>query len=241
MAYDSAAGVPRNVFTLPTPTDITLTPFWSTIRQEECFLLQKYSAPGTPLFKSLISTIASVFDTKQSSYRILFQREVNCTCLQIGVAETEQAIEAAWLWIQKNMMPELDTIDDSFQKEGWVVEKMSMVVTTIDTGTDELSSDEGVRNASRTFRQIFDVPSSERLVTYYSCAYNGRQGWLYISENYLGFYSFLLGIEAKTLIELKEIQDIAKEKTKRSMFGDSLKIITKDKVEVNTSTHKKNK
>ncbi|KAL0074733.1 hypothetical protein F4703DRAFT_1744899 [Phycomyces blakesleeanus] len=74
------------------------------------------------------------------------------------------------------MMPELDTIDDSFQKEGWVVEKMSMVVTTIgktlffylyllDTGTDELSSDEGVRNASRTFRQIFDVPSSERLVT----------------------------------------------------------------------------
>ncbi|KAI9019303.1 rab-GTPase-TBC domain-containing protein [Phycomyces nitens] len=128
-------------------------------------------------------------------------------------------------------MPELDMIDDPFQKEDWVVEKMSMVVSTIDTGTDELSSDESVRNASRTFRQIFDVPSSERLVTYYSCAYNGRQGWLYISENYLGFHSFLLGIEAKTLIELKEIQDITKEKAKRSMFGDSLKVITKDKVE----------
>lgn len=33
-----------------------------------------------------------------------------------------------------------------------------------DTGTDELSTDEKVRNASRTFRQLFDVPQTERLV-----------------------------------------------------------------------------
>lgn len=65
----------------------------------------------------------------------------------------------------------------------------------------------------------------------YSCAWNGRQGWLYISENYLGFYSFLLGIETKRLIELKDIQDIKKEKSKREMFDDSLRIITKENQE----------
>ncbi|KAI9249161.1 hypothetical protein BDA99DRAFT_222369 [Phascolomyces articulosus] len=60
---------------------------------------------------------------------------------------------------------------------------------------------------------------------------NGRQGWLYISENYLGFYSFLLGVEKKQLIELKNIKDISKENSKRNMFADSLRIITKEKEE----------
>lgn len=66
----------------------------------------------------------------------------------------------------------------------------------------------------------------------YSSSLNGRQGWLYISENYLGFYSFLLGIETKRLIELKDIEDIKKENSKRAMFADSLRITTKDKEEV---------
>ncbi|ORZ02925.1 hypothetical protein BCR43DRAFT_430748 [Syncephalastrum racemosum] len=63
------------------------------------------------------------------------------------------------------MIPELDTIDDPYEKELWVAEKVSMLVSALDTGTDELSLDEKIRNASRTFRQLFDVPSSERLVS----------------------------------------------------------------------------
>lgn len=34
-------------------------------------------------------------------------------------------------------------------------------------------------------------------------------------------------METKKLIELKEIQDITKENSKRAMFADSLKIVTK--------------
>ncbi|KAI8088203.1 hypothetical protein BDF21DRAFT_334796, partial [Thamnidium elegans] len=34
----------------------------------------------------------------------------------------------------------------------------------IDSGTDEISTDEKVRKASRSFRQTFDVSPSERLV-----------------------------------------------------------------------------
>ncbi|CAO3614635.1 unnamed protein product [Mucor fragilis] len=105
-----------------------------------------------------------------------------------------------------------------------------MIVSEIESGTDELSSDENVRNASRTFRQIFDIPHSERFVSYYSCAYKSRQGWLYMSENYIGFHSYILGVETKELIELKEIQEIKKEKSK-GIFDDSLRLITKDKQE----------
>ncbi|CAO3592844.1 unnamed protein product [Absidia cylindrospora] len=117
-----------------------------------------------------------------------------------------------------------------------VNEKVHMIVTTIDTGTDELSSDHSVRNASRSFRQIFDVPSYERLVSYYSCAYNSRQGWMYISEHYVGFYSFLLSVETKLLLEMKDVQDIKKEKSRRSVFSDALRIITKDNHEYVFST-----
>jgi hypothetical protein len=85
------------------------------------------------MFKSLFSTIANVLDTKQPPFRILFQRDVNSTCLQIAVAETENALETAWLWIQQNMMPELHGLDDGYAKEEWVNEKVHMIVTTIGT------------------------------------------------------------------------------------------------------------
>ncbi|CAO3670069.1 unnamed protein product [Umbelopsis ramanniana] len=231
MANNPLSDPPRNVFTLPTPTDMSLNPFWSTIRQNENFILQKSTTSGAPLFKNVLRTIANVFDTNQPPYRILFQREVNTTCLLLATAETESVIENAWNWVVEKMIPQLDHIDDPYDKEEWVASKIQYIVTHIDAGGDETSADEKVRNASRSFRQNFDIPPTERLVSYYSCAYNGRQGWLYISENYLGFYSFLLGVETKVLVELKDIQDMKKEKSKRNMFSDSLLIVTKDKQE----------
>ena len=70
----------------------------------------------------------------------------------------------------------------------------------------------------------------------YSCAYYTNrftsQGWLYISENYVAFYSYLLGYETKLLVELKAIQDIRKEKSKRGVFSDAIKLVMKDKTEV---------
>ncbi|KAF7727879.1 hypothetical protein EC973_006878 [Apophysomyces ossiformis] len=133
-----------------------------------------------------------------------------------------------------NLLAPLDILDDS-EKEAFVVTKINSIVTRRDAGTDEISTDEKVRNASRSFRQTFDVAATERLVNYYSCAYHTArltsQGWLYISENYVAFYSYLLGFETKVLMELKDIQDIKKEKSKRGMFADAIRIVMKDKAE----------
>jgi hypothetical protein len=41
---------------------------------------------------------------------------------------------------------------------------MDILYGVLDTGTDEVSVDVNVRNASRSFRQTFDIPSSEHLV-----------------------------------------------------------------------------
>ncbi|KAI7867130.1 rab-GTPase-TBC domain-containing protein [Spinellus fusiger] len=153
-------------------------------------------------------------------------------CLQVAVSESEKAIESAWTWIREHMIPQVKSIKDPFDKEQWVVDQMKMVVLNIkDSSIDELSSDEDLRNASRTFRQTFTIPPSERLVSYYSCACNGRQGRLYISENYLGFYSFLLGVETMILIELRDIQGLKKENSKRNLIPDSIRLTKKDEEE----------
>lgn len=55
------------------------------------------------------------------------------------------------------------------------------------------------REALLKFELHFGLPSSEKLVTYYSCCcWKGRvprQGFLYLSINHMSFYSFLLGKE----------------------------------------------
>ncbi|KAG1121474.1 hypothetical protein G6F42_012391 [Rhizopus arrhizus] len=220
------------LFTLPTQVDNNT--FWTNLKENNYFILQQAKTQKSGLMRSVLGTLQNVLDTKQSPYRILFRR-VNGTNLQVAVAETEKKVEVAWGWIESNLLPLLDSLEKE-ETEPFVVTKINSIVTRRDSGTDEISTDEKVRKASRSFRQTFDVSPTERLVNYYSSAYHTNrftsQGWLYISENYLAFYSFLLGYETKLLLELKDIQDIKKERSKRGVFSDAIKISMKDKSEV---------
>lgn len=77
------------------------------------------------------------------------------------------------------------------------------------------------------------VKISDVLVDY-SCSCNKgglSQGWLYLSEHYLAFYSFILGIERKILVELKNIVEIRKEKSKKGLLADTIYVATSDKRE----------
>jgi hypothetical protein len=77
------------------------------------------------------------------------------------------------------------------------------------------------------------MQDDERFINYYSCSFDGaflNQGWLYISMSYCCFYSSILGKETKVLIELQQIIQLTKEKSKRGMVSDSIKIVTRNKV-----------
>ncbi|KTG45349.1 hypothetical protein cypCar_00002192 [Cyprinus carpio] len=58
---------------------------------------------------------------------------------------------------------------------------------------------ERFREAVLRFERLFGLPQREKLVTYFSCSYwRGRvpnQGWIYLSTNFLCFYSYMLGNE----------------------------------------------
>ncbi|KAI8605096.1 rab-GTPase-TBC domain-containing protein [Dissophora ornata] len=221
---------PQNVFILPTPCD-QHNPLFDTVQSTENFVLQRTKASKSQFLNSFLGTIQNVFDTKQAPFRILFRRQVNAQALMIAGAETQKSIDHAWSWVQENFVDKLQALDDAQEKEEWVLTKIRSLVTRADKGTDDITSDEKVRSASRAFRQTFNVLPSERLVSYYSCSYHGKmmnQGWMYISENYLCFYSFMLGMETKIFLELKDIGDLQKEKSKRGVFADAIRVVMKD-------------
>ncbi|GJJ73798.1 TBC1 domain family member 8/9 [Entomortierella parvispora] len=224
---------PPHVFILPTPCDQN-NPLFDTLKSTENFLLQRTKASKSQFLNSFLGTIQNVFDTKQAPFRILFRRQIDAQALMIGEAETQKSIDQAWSWVQDNFVIGLQVLDDPQEKEEWVLTKIRSLVTRADKGTDDITSDEKVRSASRAFRQTFNVLPSERLVSYYSCSYHGRvmnQGWMYISENYLCFYSFMLGMETKIFLELKDIGDLQKEKSKRGVFADAIRVVMKDSQE----------
>ncbi|CAG8655846.1 14077_t:CDS:10 [Cetraspora pellucida] len=208
---------PRGVFTLPITCDLN-NPFWDVIKSSKYFILQRTRSPSSAILRGVIGTIQNVLDTKAPPFRILFRSEVNAPSLQIAVSQSQKGIEDAWKWIEYGLNDGLSRLDTAAEKENYVVTKINSLVTRQDKGTDEVSEDQNIRNASRTFRQNFDIAPTERLVSW----------WMYISENYLGFHSLILGMETKLLIELKNIENLVKEKSKRGMVSDSIKVITKD-------------
>ncbi|KAG0210879.1 hypothetical protein BGX28_008846 [Mortierella sp. GBA30] len=228
----------QHVFILPTPCD-QHNPLFDTVQSTENFVLQRTKASKNQFLNSFLGTIQNVFDTKQAPFRILFRRQVHAQALMIAEAETQKSIDHAWSWVQENFVVGLQVLDDAQEKEEWVLTKIRSIVTRADKGTDDITSDEKVRSASRAFRQTFNVLPSERLVSYYSCSYHGKmmnQGWMYISENYLCFYSFMLGMETKIFLELKDVGDLQKEKSKRGVFADAIRVVMKDGQELTTLT-----
>ncbi|KAJ3100930.1 hypothetical protein HDU97_001814 [Phlyctochytrium planicorne] len=131
-------------------------------------------------------------------------------------------------------MSELNELEDPSDKESFAVSKFQSLVTSNEKDSDEKSSDAKFRAASRAWRQIFKLPENERLVNFYSCAYHKKlinQGWLYLSMSYICFYSFVFGVETKIMIELKDIEELQRDKSKRGVFSDAIRIVTKNKTE----------
>ncbi|KAK9763293.1 GTPase activating protein (GAP), variant 2 [Basidiobolus ranarum] len=221
------------MFTFPTPCEGSS--FWEDLASNEYFVTQRALGSNNFLLKSVLGTIQNVLETKQAPFRILFRPNKNGEGMHlIAESNTREGIEKPWKWLEDHLVKELAALDDPYEKETFVLTKVNSLVSSLDAG-DDSASDENMRAATRAFRQTFGLPTSERLVNFYSCGYNRNfminQGWMYISEHYLCFYSFILGIEAKIQISLREIDSLHKETSKRGLLADSVKVITRDKKE----------
>lgn len=61
-----------------------------------------------------------------------------------------------------------------------------------------------------------------------------RQGWLYLSVEYLCFYSYLLGIEDKIVVRWTDVINLDKN---TGILSDTIKVTTRDKREVSKTIH----
>ncbi|PVV03453.1 hypothetical protein BB560_002064 [Smittium megazygosporum] len=209
--------------------------FWYTVKQKGAFTLEESVSSGGKILKTFLATIQNVIETKPPLYRIIFQPSMNLDkFIVLATGEELEEIEKDWKWLEGSIMEHVRNLDTPKERAEFVVTKIRYLVTVEDNGT-AMRIDKNMRAAIGAFRQTFDEGKSERLVAYYACAYNSgiilRQGWMYISQNYLCFYSFLFGSEKKFSIELKTITNFSKVRTKGGSIDDGLKVTTQDNTE----------
>lgn len=75
--------------------------------------------------------------------------------------------------------------------------------------------------ATQQIRQLFNLSKSENIYDDFSCSYGSFPGRIYLSQNFLCFYSTLLGKTTKLIIRFDHITNLHKSNKK---FSKSIKV-----------------
>uniref|UniRef100_A0A3B4XS84 TBC1 domain family member 8B n=1 Tax=Seriola lalandi dorsalis TaxID=1841481 RepID=A0A3B4XS84_SERLL len=206
---------------------------WVTEKDNEYFVLQRrrgYGEGGGGLTGLLVGTLDTVLDstTKVAPYRILHHTPDSQVYWSIACGVTKEEIVQHWDWLQQNIMRTLSVFDSSEDITSFVQGKIRGLIAEEGKMSLVLEDDpEKFREALLRFEKWFELPPEEKLVTYYSCSYwKGKvpcQGWLYLSTNFLCFYSYLLGAEVKLVISWDEIWRL--EKTSHVILTESIHVL----------------
>uniref|UniRef100_A0A665UST7 TBC1 domain family member 8B n=1 Tax=Echeneis naucrates TaxID=173247 RepID=A0A665UST7_ECHNA len=178
----------------------------------------------------LVGTLDTVLDStsKVAPYRILHHTPDSQVYWSIACGVTKEEIVQHWDWLQQNIMRTLSVFDSSEDITSFVQGKIRGLIAEEGKTSLVLEDDpEKFREALLRFEKWFELPPEEKLVTYYSCSYwKGKvpcQGWLYLSTNFLCFYSYLLGAEVKLVISWDEIWRL--EKTTNVILTESIHVL----------------
>uniref|UniRef100_A0A452U296 TBC1 domain family member 8B n=1 Tax=Ursus maritimus TaxID=29073 RepID=A0A452U296_URSMA len=194
---------------------------WLMERSNDYFVLQRRRGYGEEggggLTGLLVGTLDSVLDStaKVAPFRILHQTPDSQVYLSIACGANREEITKHWDWLEQNIMKTLSVFDSNEDITNFVQGKIRGLIAEEGKHSFAKEDDpEKFREALLKFEKCFGLPEQEKLVTYYSCSYwKGRvpcQGWLYLSTNFLSFYSFLLGSEIKLIISWDAVSKLEK-------------------------------
>ncbi|XP_058704025.1 TBC1 domain family member 8B isoform X1 [Poecile atricapillus] len=143
---------------------------------------------------------------------------------------SREEITEHWEWLEHNVMKTLSVFDSNEDITSFVQGKIRGLIAEEEKDSCVKEDDpEKFREGLMKFEKCFGLPEKEKLITYYSCSYwKGRvpcQGWLYLSTNFLSFYSFLLGAEIKLIISWDEISKL--EKTSNVILTESIHVCSR--------------
>nr|XP_027788295.1 TBC1 domain family member 8B [Marmota flaviventris] len=206
---------------------------WLMERSNDYFVLQRRRGYGEEggggLTGLLVGTLDSVLDStaKVAPFRILHQTPDSQVYLSIACGANREEITQHWDWLEQNIMKTLSVFDSNEDITNFVQGKIRGLIAEEGKHSFAKEDDpEKFREALLKFEKSFGLPEQEKLVTYYSCSYwKGRvpcQGWLYLSTNFLSFYSFLLGSEIKLIISWDAVSKL--EKTSNVILTESIHV-----------------
>uniref|UniRef100_A0A1I8ANR6 GRAM domain-containing protein n=1 Tax=Steinernema glaseri TaxID=37863 RepID=A0A1I8ANR6_9BILA len=217
------------------PEDVIVQSFWVNECANPYFVLQRRKGHGTSGLGSLfVATIDSMFDTRPPPFRILYQVETETVQVakMIAVGVIREEIQENWEWLERNVLPTLDSFESEIDVRTFVVTKIEGLCSIEDakTGNNPDEADNVSNRAVITkFHELFRLPASEKLVNFYICSLmKGRipyQGQMYLSVNYLCFYSFIMG--KQTNIKLKWTDIIKLEKNTHFFISQSMTVVTR--------------
>ncbi|KAI6200317.1 Rab-GAP TBC domain-containing protein [Aphelenchoides besseyi] len=211
-------------------------PFWINEQANLFFVLQKRKGHGSGLGSLLVKTMDSVLDTRPPNYRIIYNYGGDdlSVAIMIAIACSYSEIKTNWDFLEKHLLPVLGTFDSEEDARQYVLSKIEGFLkvseaqkpANLATGS---AAEETRSTILHKFQNIFDLPQDEKLVNYYSATYwLGRtpiQGKLYLSVNYLGFYSFIVTNETKILIKFYDIKKL--DKNTPLLFPQTIKVVTR--------------
>ncbi|NWU97159.1 TBC8B protein, partial [Upupa epops] len=209
---------------------------WVQERSNRYFVLQRRRGYGEEggggLAGLLVGTLDAVLDStsKVAPFRILHQTPDSQVYWSIACGSSREEITQHWDWLEHNVMTTLSVFDSNEDITSFVQGKIRGLIAEEGKGSFVKEDDpEKFREGLMKFEKCFGLPEQEKLVTYYSCSYwKGRvpcQGWLYLSTNFLSFYSFLLGAEIKFIISWDEISKL--EKTSNVILTESIHVCSR--------------
>ncbi|XP_055673781.1 TBC1 domain family member 8B isoform X2 [Falco peregrinus] len=209
---------------------------WVQERSNQYFVLQRRRGYGEEggggLAGLLVGTLDAVLDStsKVAPFRILHQTPDSQVYWSIACGSSREEITEHWDWLEHNVMKTLSVFDSNEDITSFVQGKIRGLIAEEGKGSFTKEDDpEKFREGLMKFEKCFGLPEQEKLVTYYSCSYwKGRvpcQGWLYLSTNFLSFYSFLLGAEVKLIISWDEISKL--EKTSNVILTESIHVCSR--------------
>ncbi|XP_022917577.1 TBC1 domain family member 9B [Onthophagus taurus] len=207
---------------------------WDTERSSIYFVLQRRKGHGRArsLGSLLVRTMDSIFDTKDTPFRILHQTPSSEIYYTIACSLLREDIERDWEWLFNNLSETLQSFDNEDDITEFVLKKIESLIATRQENLDIDDEDcKSFKLTSDKFLQTFKFPKDEKLVNYYSCSYwKGklpRQGIMYLSVSHCCFHSYILGAETKIMIRWSDV--VALDKSNSVLFPDSIRVATREK------------
>uniref|UniRef100_A0A8C8DXX1 TBC1 domain family member 8 n=1 Tax=Oryzias sinensis TaxID=183150 RepID=A0A8C8DXX1_9TELE len=209
---------------------------WVTERSNDFFVLQRRRGHGEATSRItglLVGALDTVLDSNAriTPFRILLQVPGSQISWVIASGAAVEEVNKHWDWLVHNLLHSLSVFENKEDAASFVRGKVKGLIAEEVRGRQAAQEEDPqkFREALRKFELHFGLPSSEKLVTYYSCccwkAHVPRQGFLYLSTNHMAFYSFLLGKEVKFVIPWAEVTRL--ERVSTGKLTEAIRVSTR--------------